>query len=288
MPTMSMAQVRSHDPDLVMPPDPEFAEAYAEAVESGGKVARSSSVAFVAICRNAMPWLSLTRERVEATASLFAESKIYIVENDSVDGTTEYLREWESENKSLVVKTSSLGRPHLNSTKDSSRTIALAEYRNQCVDFVRDSTTPFDWVVVFDTDIWGGFSIGGLLTSLHQFQLPQHENTAGFGSYSWCEFGPPMFPGSQFVGQYDAWALRWTGWSERLDMDWFHRLKIPVGSPPIKFNSCFGQLATYRASKFVNGRYEGGDCEHVPFHRSLDGDMYLNPSSRVVSFWVPQ
>jgi hypothetical protein len=53
----------------------------------------------------------------------------------------------------------------------------------------------------------------------------------------------------------------------------------------------------------VQGKYDGSDCEHVTFHRSIDeaaakdeGDYYygpdytrfgLNPSSRCTSFWVP-
>ena len=76
-----------------------------------------------------------------------------------------------------------------------------------------------------------------------------------------------------------------------------------VGSPPVEFRSAFGQMAVYRASRFVQGTYRGDDCEHVCLHRSIEvaasldeGDYYkgpsytrlaLNPSMRCVSFWLP-
>ena len=68
-------------------------------------------------------------------------------------------------------------------------------------------------------------------------------------------------------------------------MVWFHLWHPPVGSPPVRFNSAFGQLAVYRAGHYMAGKYDGGDCEHVAFHKSLGGDFFLNPSMRVVSFW---
>jgi hypothetical protein len=53
-------------------------------------------------------------------------------------------------------------------------------------------------------------------------------------------------------------------------------------------NSAFGQLAVYREESFLRGVYRGGDCEHVAFHKSMGGGLYLNPSMRCVSFWIPE
>jgi len=69
-------------------------------------------------------------------------------------------------------------------------------------------------------------------------------------------------------------------------MIWFHLWHPPVGSPPVRLNSAFGQMAVYRRASFLRGVYEGSDCEHVTFHRSMGGDFYLNPSMRCVSFWT--
>jgi hypothetical protein len=101
---------------------------------------------------------------------------------------------------------------------------------------------------------------------------------------------------------YDAFACRWNHWRQR-DQQWFHHWHPPVGSPPVEVNSAFGQLAIYDGLRFLQGRYDGSDCEHVTFHRSIqaaasqeDGDYYhgpggtrmaLNPSMRCVSFWIP-
>ena len=56
---------------------------------------------------------------------------------------------------------------------------------------------------------------------------------------------------------------------------------------PVRFNSAFGQLAVYRHESYLAGTYSGEDCEHVCLHRTMPGEVYLNPSSRCVSFWVP-
>ena len=57
---ITIDEVAAHYPDVLLPPDAEFASEYAEAVQFGREIASTSSVAFVAICRNAMPWLPQT------------------------------------------------------------------------------------------------------------------------------------------------------------------------------------------------------------------------------------
>jgi hypothetical protein len=218
---------------------------------------------------------------------MFRESCTFIYENDSADDTKEWLTHWSKQgdgNRFISLRDN--GRPHLNFSKAAERTIALAEYRNQCRLWVAENTSA-DYVVVFDTDPWGGFSVDGIANTIgHLEDFDDYSNASGMASYSWCEWGPPVWQ-QPTLCHYDGWAFRWTWWKERQDMLWFHLWHPPVGSRPIRVNSAFGQLAVYRGADFVGGEYRGGDCEHVPFHRSLGGDLYLNPSSRVVSFWVP-
>ena len=177
---------------------------------------------------------------------------------------------------------SNLGRPHLNNTIEPVRTVALAEYRNKCRAWVESQATEYDYVVVFDTDPWGGFSVRGLLNTIGHLETREYGAASGMAAYSWCEFSPEV------PSHYDAFACRWTGWKRRVDMRWFHMWHPPVGSPPVRMNSAFGQMAVYRASHYLAGEYAGhDDCEHVSFHRSLPGTLYLNPSMRCVSFWSP-
>ena len=276
---ITIDEVERHHPAVLLPPDPEFASEYADAVRHGREVARESTVAFVAICRNAMPWLPRTLALLEETGAMFKDWAAFIFENDSQDDTKEVLKAWSDQTQ----RTASLNinfRPHLNHTIAQERTVALAEYRTQCQWFVRHGE-PVDFVVVFDTDPWGGWSVDGMATSVHWLDvMPQASCMA---SYSWAQVQQPTGP---LAIHYDAFAARLNHWHRR-DQQWFHLWHPPVGGRPVRFNSAFGQLAVYRAASYLAGRYSGEDCEHVCLHRTMPGEVYLNPSSRCVSFWVP-
>lgn len=282
--TISYDEISRYDPDVMLPPEAEFLSEYTVACELGRRAAEESSVAFVAICRNAMPFLPLTLVRVETLSRLFGESKTFIYENDSTDDTKEFLSEWQDGVKK-IAELNNFDRPHLCGTKLPSRTVALAEYRSRCQEWVESQST--DFVIVFDTDPWGGFSVDGVMNSIGHM-TSSCPAASCMASYSWCQWGPPV---ASRVGNYhyDGWACRWNYWRERHDMAWFHSWHPPVGSPPVRMNSAFGQLAVYRTHNYLRGVYLGEeDCEHVSFHKSIGGDLYLNPSSRCVSFWIPE
>lgn len=272
-----------HDPDVLLPPDPEFVEDYHTRIASGRLWAARSSVAFVAICRNAMPWLHWTLGHVERTGRCFGEWSAFIYENDSTDGTKDRLAQW-ADAEARQVSINDNGRPHLNHTTEAVRTHALAEYREACQAWVAQASRRPDYVVVFDTDPWGGFSVDGVLNSIG-WMADQASPYWGkpMASYSWAESRQPSGP---MAIHYDAFAARLNHWKQR-DQNWFHLWHPPVGSPPVRFRSAFGQLAVYRTADYLRGRYTGEDCEHVTFHRSIGQPVYLNPSSRCVSFWCP-
>jgi hypothetical protein len=282
---ITLEDIERHRPDVLLPPDPEFGEDYAEAFLAGREFAAESSVAIVGICRNAMPFLPQTLGLIEETGAMFRSWSAYLFENDSEDGTKEVLASWadgQQRHASLNIN----HRPHMNHTIAQERTVALAEYRTECQHFVRNGE-PVQYVIVVDTDPWGGWSVDGVMTSIAHME---RSDWWGLASYSWCELNTPSGP---FPAGYDAWACRWTWWNQR-SHDWFHHLHLPVGSRPVEMNSAFGQLAVYRADAYLRGRYSGETCEHVPFHKSVAehhdtrGRFGLNPSSRVVSFWVPR
>lgn len=276
--TMSQREIDAHAPDVLLPPDSEFAAQYAADVLRGNEIAKQSSVAFVAICRNAMPWLTSTLAAIEETGSRFASWSCFIFENDSEDETKEVLSQWH-DGEQRVVELTNNSRPHLNFTTEPVRTIALAEYRTRCQEYVR-SIAPVDYVVVFDTDPWGGWSIDGMMTSLRHFET--HPAASMFASYSWFR----QHDVQRLALHYDAFAARLNHW-ERRDQNWFHWWHPPVGSRPVRFNSAFGQLAIYKREPYLAGVYTGEDCEHVTHCKTMPGEVWLNPSQRCVSFWVP-
>ena len=276
---ITLEEVEAHHPDRLLPPDAEYADVYREKVCAGRERAASSTVAMVAICRNAMPWLTRTLALVEETAAMFREWRAFVYENDSTDATKDTLAAW-SDGKQRQASLNINHRPHLSHTIDQERTVALAEYRTRCQHWVRQ-LDPVDYVIVFDTDAWGGWSVDGVATSVAW--LDSTPAAAAMASYSWCELSSAFGP---MAAHYDAFAARLNHWARR-DQQWFHHWHPPVGGLPVRFNSAFGQLAVYRAENYLRGTYSGEDCEHVGLHRTMGGAVFLNPSARCVSFWVP-
>ena len=284
---ITLDEIERHRPDVLLPPDPEFAEDYAEKVAFGRECAARSRIAFVMICRNSQPWLRQTLGLVEQTGSCFKSWKAFAFENDSFDDTKEVLSEWcDHGQRDISLNTNH--RPHLNYTIAQERTVALAEYRAQCQQWVRNSE-PVDYVAVVDSDSWGGWSVDGLLTSVAHME---RGDWWGLGSYSWCEL--QTADGSIIAAHYDGFAFRWFGWQHRTPLDWFHLMRPVVGAPPVQVNSAFGQLALYRSDAYLRGVYTGETCEHCTLHKSIAqhpdtrGRFGFNPSSRVTSFWVPR
>lgn len=284
MPQITLEEVEAHRPDVLLPPDAEFAEEYASSVEFGRRCAKDATVALVAIARNAMPWLPCTLKLVEETGSMFKSWSAFVFENDSTDDTKDCLMAWQ-DGSQRCVSLNVNGRPHLSHTIAQERTVALAEYRAKCQRWVAHGERP-DFVIVFDTDAWGGWSVDGVATSIAE--MIRDPSWYGLASYSWCEL--PSVHG-KFVAHYDAFAARLNHWNRR-DQNWFHHWHPASGSPPVQFNSAFGQLTVYDSEAYLSGTYSGEDCEHVMLHRSIANRDYngrrfgLNPSSRCVSFWV--
>jgi hypothetical protein len=280
---ITLEDIEWHRPDVLLPPDPEFAEDYANAFLAGREFAAEASVAIVGICRNAMPFLPQTLGLIEETGSMFRSWSAYLFENDSEDNTKEVLASW-ADGRQRHASLNINHRPHLNHTIAQERTVALAEYREQCQHFVRNGE-PVEYVIVVDTDPWGGWSVDGVMTSIAH--MVWDRSWYGLASYSWCEMN---VGGQPFAAHYDAFAARLGGWQRR-DQQWFHHWHPRIGGPPIEFHSAFGQLAVYRADAYLRGKYTGEDCEHVCLHRSIkqrDTRLGMNPSSRCVSFWVPR
>lgn len=279
-------------PQDVIEIDDEFAEEYHDSVVGGLSIAAEASVAVVGLARNIAQVAPLTMERLEKLSKLFLDFSVVIVENDSDDGTPELLGGWEPEFDVTLIS-EKLDRPHLPAQRDAERTVPLAEYRQKCLEIVRDYDDWPDYVIVMDYDSWGGYLAEGIMSSLHYLkedglyygmasmglaQIPQLRNNDG--TFSWFN--------------YDAWAFRpLYSWRQRPEM-WMHHWKPPFGAPPIEVNSAFGGLCVYSTEDYLRGRYVGtlfgrGDCEHVAFHRSISqatGKMMgLNPSSVGVMFW---
>lgn len=277
-----------HEPENVLPVDPEFSQQYVDATCDGAIVAARSKVAIVGLARNICSILPITIQRIYETAQMFDDFKVVVVENDSTDGTKDMLETWAVEDpEHVIVDLSDCGRPQLHGFEPQ-RMQAMAEYRNRCQEFVRRHCDDCDYVIVLDTDAWGGWSNHGVLSGIawHE-RLPEagcmastslfkHAGIQVSGETKWCH--------------YDQFAFRWYGWAVRLE-PWFPFWLPPPGAQPLKVHSAFGGLAIYKRKAYVSAKYSSpdGDCEHVHFHRMMNSkgwDIYLNPAQRCVMSWL--
>jgi hypothetical protein len=81
---------------------------------------------------------------------------------------------------------------------------------------------------------------------------------------------------------YDALAYRSAHWDKNW-LDHWHVIHDPL-DPPEVVESCFGGIGIYRREAVGGCMYEGGDCEHISFHkciRKAGGIVLFNPRQTV-------
>jgi hypothetical protein len=270
----------------------EYEEQYAKYAAAGSMAAKTQRLAVVSIARNAMPHLPNTLALVEELAGRFCSTQFYCFENDSKDETAKTLDDFAELRQWVTVEHGTLGGEDTRGFEPD-RTHRLAHCRNKCRDWVEANAADANFVAVLDVDPHGGFSVDGVLNSVGWFcdLLGKSSPTFAPGAMaSYSLYVQNKENANVTVVHYDAWAARLSWWEDRREKEggnlWFHYLMPPVGSQPIPMNSAFGGLCLYTKDAFLSGRYAGGDCEHVSFHRAMRRagyQLYLNPGSRYVA-----
>lgn len=278
--------------DKIMPVEEAYQGSYDEHVQYGLAEARRSRLAIVSICRSAMPHLKNTLRLVDELAGYWRGCDYYIYENDSADDTAQVLDDFAAPRQWVTVEHETLSREDFRGFQPE-RTVRLAEYRGRCQAWVREHMRAAGYVIVLDTDPHGGFSVEGVFNSLGWLcdlrgEYFHKRHPAAMASHSLFVRREQLPDGAKALGiaAYDAYAARLNWWEDRRHHEWFHMLMPPIGSPPIPMNSAFGGLCLYTRDAYLAGEYQGGDCEHVTFHRSMQRaghQLYLNPGSRYVA-----
>lgn len=279
-------------PETIWPLDPECAEDYESKARIGREAARSMDAAIVAIARNAMPYIENTLELVDEVRGGFSSCRFYVYENDSTDETASVLDAYAAARPWATVEHETLGVSDARGF-EKERTRRLAACRSKCQEWVRQNASATTWTIVLDMDPHHGFSVDGVFNSIGWLcslqSQPSTTTPAAMASFSL--YSIVREDGARGIAGYDSWAARLNWWRDRkeeIGMMWFSALMPPVGSPPIPMNSAFGGLCVYLTRAYLSGQYDGDDCEHVPFHRSLRRagyQLFLNPGSRYVAIW---
>ena len=266
-------------PEDIFPCSAATRDSFRAQVDRGQQIMSELSVVFCGLCRDARVYLPRTAARIERLGEMFRNYRVVLYENDSVDATREFLFDWRSLNSRVEVISETLGLRKFPQSRSLERAAWMAKIRNLCRERAIRQYADFDYVIVLDLDVPGGFSYDGIA---HTFSTRDWDFV---GSYSLMQHlgrdsdGPPF-------QHFDIWAFRPAhGTAARKLVD-HTRLTLERGDPLLRVESCFGGLGVYRMACMQAAEYGGGDCEHVVLHsrlRSLGFDrLFMNPNQIVM------
>jgi len=228
-------------------PIPTRAAEYQEIVDRGREIAKDKRVAIVGLARNIGQILNKTMARIERTGEMFRDYRVIIFENDSIDDTPMRLRNWARDNVRVHAISETLDDPINPGTRCLDRATRMANYRNKCQDYLLNTFPRFDYVMLVDTDLPGGWSYDGIANTMGQ---PEWDfmGSNGIIFKNWRNIHrKPLY--------YDVWAFRWYGdWapcdSAKLNPKTWNR-----GDGIVPVFSCFGGLGIYTMDA-----YESDSC----------------------------
>jgi hypothetical protein len=252
---------------------------YLKRVLRGYKILSKSRVNIIGLARDLGGNCPLMIARVSKIASLCRDYRVYIYENDSADNTPDRLIRQAKKDSKWVVLSEKTGSKKWGPVRESDRTLAMADCRNKLMDLI--TTRDFDYTIIIDTDLDGGYSYDGLA------------HTFSFANWHFIGANGLIYK-SNAEGKirrlyYDSWAFRHINViSAHSDHD-INLLQLNRGEPLLKVDSCFGGIGVYRNDAYFSGVRYGhinvlgeAECEHVILHQRMKragyNDIYMNPS----------
>ena len=121
-------------------------------------------------------------------------------ENDSVDDTSKILREWLEDRQGILL-TQKLNHPKWESVPSITRTEAMAQYRNICLDALRDRK--YDYLFIIDSDIYYDKDL--FKSMIH---LIDNNQTYGMLTPNTQQNVSDKFDLNKSTSYYDSWALK--------------------------------------------------------------------------------
>lgn len=270
-------------------------EKYHSAVRNGFGVAKTKRVVFAALVRDVEDRMPEIEKKVEKMGNMFGDYRVLIVENDSKDGTRNYLLSWAKRNPRVTI----LGCGHnadfcsikKASVKtdghgvDRQRISKMVDLRNIYLDEIKSNPElrDFDYAIFWDLDMIGSVYIDGVAHTMNYLdESPSINVVCAYGIYRWGLL--TLF--------YDTYALIHKGESFHIDMKTVHDIrkglweaKYDRGEDPVEVDSCFSGFAVYRVDALLpnNVVYDMSsddnlECEHVRLNMKIKGGKAVNPS----------
>lgn len=258
--------------------DEKYIKDYRLNVCEGFAAMKESTCFIVGICRNIESNLPRFLARIHHLASYFTDYHIFLYENDSTDNTKSILKSLHSHGYSrlnIFVVSENFDSPEFIQNKSYVRRKYMAAARNMYMEYLEDCHIPFEYTIVLDTDVAGGFSYEGILNSFGH--ISRQEDIAGIVSNG------VIYQDNRRL-MYDTWAYRELN-DLRTDTE-KNLLRFNRGEPLYELASGFGGLAIYKTRDLHKLRYDSEDCDHVTLHKKLiektGRKIYLNPSQVVL------
>jgi hypothetical protein len=266
-------------PEAAFTCDEPISPDYSQRVERGRSRMRESSAVICGLCRDVRIHLPRTAARIERLGQMFRDYRVVLFENDSLDATREFLADWQSQNPKVDVLSETANAPKFSQSRSLDRAAWLADCRNRYRQRIAERFPDFDYVIVVDTDLSGGWSYEGVA---HSFG---HDDWDFIGSYGLAPRLDPELKEFPYV-HFDVWAFHPAPSTAPRKLVNHNELLLRRGEPLLPVESCFGGLGLYRMAAMRAVEYSGGDCEHVVFHQRLRragfNRLYMNPSQLVL------
>jgi len=267
-----------------------------EEYKMGLEVMNNSSVSICSIVRDCQDNLKKNIDRIERLRALFNSSEVIVFENDSKDKTRQILIDWQKNAQNVNIFYDDFGSltiPPINPNHGNryfsiTRIKKMAQYRNMYIDFLNNSGSHRDFILVIDLDI-SNFSINGVIHSFSMHKI-------------WdCITANGKSVSNKMRNQYhDSYALIEFGRINDIQTEktiFSNRSKysfLKPGLPLFPVDSAYGGLAIYKWNAFQNIKYsyfENMDnqvkskSEHVAFHKCMKENgfnkIFINPSMTV-------
>jgi len=287
-------------PEDLFPPPSYMKEEYNDLVSRGLQRASRKSAILCGICRDVDPIIELNLIRLTRIACFFEDYRIIIFENDSKDTTPKILSEYSKSNNKIKVLSESMDdsgyRSLIDSGEDSDhfhRATAISNCRNKYIEHINsmDSVDDFDYIIVFDLDLRGGWSYEGIAHSLDMIEEIDDEvgcisaNGKLSDYHNTRDLEEIPNDGHLF---FDSWAFRLVGEEQPLEVQRFNRINLPRGADPVEVNSNFSGMAIYKRDAILPYRYGAKrwsdgvvNCDHPFLHKQMREDgwkIIMNPS----------
>lgn len=249
------------------------------------------NVCFALLARDCKEHLKCNIERILCNSKKFGKLDIIVVENDSVDGTKEYLKEMSATNDNIHVITKDRADDAIkigDKSGSNHRIKRMACYRNEYLDYINHNMNHrVDYLVVVDSDI-AYFDIDSLISAI--------ENAPDDFSALFADgrFFSNFFGHRVFFRYYDLFAflpkdsantdLTYREMAMNANLLTRRNIRKYVYFP---CDSAFGGIGIYRMEKYSGQLYETHSnarseyfdavCEHISFNLGFakNGTNYI-------------